>query len=123
MIDRIGQFVPIGTADVEDIVQRFHRARYQPAVVFGDRHLRDHRPAGGAPGRAPGAADQSEPKRLYPAGRAVAHLVGYVSEVTERDLRPSAIPGPDLGTIVGKAGLEREYDDTLRGIEACATWR
>ena len=26
-------------------------------------------------------------------------------------------PGAELGTIVGKAGLERQYDDTLRGIE------
>ena len=34
----------------------------------------------------PGLVIQSEPKRLYPAGRAVAHLVGYVAEVTEADL-------------------------------------
>ena len=60
---------------------------------------------------------QSEPKRLYPAGKAVAHLVGYVSEVTEHDLTAKRYPGAELGTIVGKAGLERQYDDTLRGIE------
>src|SRR6185437_2444716 len=60
---------------------------------------------------------QSEPKRLYPAGKAVAHLVGYVSEVTESDLAANRFPGAGLRSIVGKAGLERAYDDTLRGAE------
>src|SRR5262249_61545494 len=55
--------------------------------------------------------------RLYPDGKAVAHLVGYVSEVTETDLAANRFPGAGLGSIVGKAGLEREYDDTLRGAE------
>jgi penicillin-binding protein 2 len=60
---------------------------------------------------------QAEPKRLYPAGKSIAHLVGYVSEVTEADLSADRFPGAVLGSIVGKAGLEREYDDTLRGNE------
>jgi penicillin-binding protein 2 len=116
VIARIGRFVPVDTADVEEIVRRFRLARYQPAVVFGDANfetiarLEEHRAV------LPGLVIQSEPKRLYPAGKAVAHLVGYVSEVTENDLTAERFPGADLGTIVGKAGLERQYDDTLRGI-------
>jgi penicillin-binding protein 2 len=116
VIARIGRFVPIDTADVEEVVSRFLQARYQPAVVFGDAtfetiaRLEEHRAV------LPGLVIQSEPKRLYPAGKAVAHLVGYVSEVTENDLTAERFPGADLGTIVGKAGLERQYDDTLRGI-------
>ena len=43
--------------------------------------------------------------------------MGYVSEVTESDLSANRFPGAGLGSIVGKAGLEREYDDTLRGAE------
>ncbi|MBA3521029.1 MAG: hypothetical protein H0T90_00805, partial [Gemmatimonadales bacterium] len=38
-----------------------------------------------------------------------------VSEVTEGDLTANRYPGAALGTIVGKAGLERQYDDSLRG--------
>jgi penicillin-binding protein 2 len=117
VIARIGRFVPIDTAEVEEIVRRFGQARYQPAVVFGDANfetiarLEEHRAV------LPGLVIQSEPKRLYPSGKAVAHLVGYVSEVTENDLSEERFPGAELGTIVGKAGLERQYDDSLRGIE------
>ena len=117
VIARIARFVPIDTAEVEEVVRRFQAARYQPAVVFGDAafetiaRLEEHRAV------LPGLVIQSEPKRLYPAGQAVAHLVGYVSEVTENDLAAQRFPGAGLGTLVGKAGLERQYDDTLRGIE------
>jgi len=117
VLNRVKQFVPLDTSDVTEILRRYAAARYQPVVVFGDAtfetiaRLEEHRAA------LPGLVIQSEPKRLYPAGRAVAHLVGYVSEVTEADLADNRFPGAGLGSIVGKAGLERQYDDTLRGAE------
>lgn len=117
VLARVGRFVPLDTSDVGEILRRYAVARYQPVVVFGDAtfatvaRLEEHRAL------LPGLVIQSEPKRLYPAGKAVAHLVGYVSEVTESDLTADRFPGAGLGSIVGKAGLEREYDDTLRGAE------
>jgi len=117
VLARVGRFVPLDTSDVGEILRRYAVARYQPVVVFGDAsfttvaRLEEHRAL------LPGLVIQSEPKRLYPAGKAVAHLVGYVSEVTESDLTADRYPGAGLGSIVGKAGLEREYDDTLRGAD------
>ena len=117
VLTRVGQFVPLDTSEATEILRRYAAARYQPVVVFGDAtfetiaRLEEHRAA------LPGLVIQSEPKRLYPAGKAVAHLVGYVSEVTESDLADNRFPGAGLGSIVGKAGLERQYDDTLRGAE------
>jgi penicillin-binding protein 2 len=117
VLAQMGHFVPVDTSEIAEILRRFAQARYQPVVVFGDAtfetvaRLEEHRAV------LPGLVIQSEPKRLYPAGKAVAHLVGYVSEVTESDLTASRFPGAGLGSIVGKAGLEKEYDDTLRGAE------
>jgi penicillin-binding protein 2 len=117
VLARVGRYVPLDSAQIVDIVDRFQQARYQPALVFGDAsfdviaRLEEHRAA------LPGLVIQAEPKRLYPAGKSIAHLVGYVSEVNEADLTADRYPGAVLGSIVGKAGLEREYDDTLRGNE------
>ena len=117
VLGRVGHYVPFDTSETTEILRRYAVARYQPVVVFGDAtfetvaRLEEHRAV------LPGLVIQSEPKRLYPAGKAVAHLVGYVSEVTESDLSANRFPGAGLGSIVGKAGLEREYDDTLRGAE------
>lgn len=117
VLARVRRYVPLDTAKIADIVERYRQARYQPALVFGDASveivakLEEHRSA------LPGLVIQAEPKRLYPGGKAIAHLVGYVSEVTEADLAADRYPGAVLGSIVGKAGLERQYDDTLRGNE------
>jgi penicillin-binding protein 2 len=117
VLARVRRFVPLEDAQITEILERYQQARYQPALVFGDASfeiiakLEEHRSA------LPGLVIQAEPKRLYPAGKSVAHLAGYVSEVTETDLKADRYPGAVLGSIVGKAGLEREYDDTLRGNE------
>ncbi len=42
--------------------------------------------------------------------------MGYVGEVTQADLDNSRYANARLGTVVGRSGLEQEYDDTLRGI-------
>jgi penicillin-binding protein 2 len=117
ILNQVRRYVPLDSDQIGDIIDRYGRARYQPALVFGDASfeviakLEEHRAA------LPGLVIQAEPKRLYPAGKSVAHLVGYVSEVTEADLTADRHPGAVLGSLVGKAGLEREYDDTLRGVE------
>jgi penicillin-binding protein 2 len=117
ILAQVRRYVPLDSAQIGDIIDRYRQARYQPALVFGDASfdviakLEEHRAA------LPGLVIQAEPKRLYPAGKSVAHLVGYVSEVTEGDLKDDRYPGAVLGSIVGKAGLERQYDDTLRGNE------
>ncbi len=115
VLTRVREVVPLDSAALIEVLRRFQAARYQPVVVFGDAtfetvsRLEEHRVA------LPGLVIQAEPKRLYPAGKAVAHLVGYVGEVTDADLESERYQALEPGAIVGKAGLEQEYDDTLRG--------
>ncbi|MBA3659174.1 MAG: penicillin-binding protein 2 [Gemmatimonadales bacterium] len=117
VLARVGQVVPIDSGAVTEIVRRFRAARYQPALVLGDADFTTVARLEERRSSLPGLVIQAEPKRLYPSGRAVAHLVGYVSEVTEGDLAAQRFPGAQLGSIVGKAGLEKQYDDSLRGDE------
>lgn len=57
-------------------------------------------------------------RRSYPAGPLAAHVVGYVGEISESDLR-SAGPNDGKsyigGDVIGKAGVERFYENVLRG--------
>ena len=57
------------------------------------------------------------PRRFYLAGRAVAHLVGYVAGITERELKQPEYrnAGYAPGRQVGKTGVERQYELTLGG--------
>lgn len=53
-----------------------------------------------------------EPKRYYLYPKATAHIVGYVGEASKRDIEKMKV---EMGDMVGKMGLEREYDRFLRG--------
>jgi penicillin-binding protein 2 len=70
----------------------------------------------------PGIEVASIPVRSYPSlsGENVAHVLGYVGAVSDEDLR-----NPELNyyrsEIVGKAGLEVQYNDYLRGVPGVRT--
>ncbi len=61
----------------------------------------------------PGVTVQIEPKRYYPYGEAIAHLIGYVSEISSEELKTHKDYSP--GDYIGKYGLEKAYEEYLRG--------
>jgi penicillin-binding protein 2 len=117
VLGRLGTLAPLDSAEARTIVRRFQSAPYQPTLVYTGAHfetisrLEEHRYL------LPGLVIQTEPRRIYSAGRAVAHLVGYVGEVNEEDLKKSRYPGSRMGSVVGRDGLEQQYDSVLRGID------
>ncbi len=113
---RLRPLVTLDSAGVEDVLQRFRETPYEPVVVVKDAPfplvsaLEERR------AMLPGLVIQTEPKRWYPDSDAVAHLVGYVGEVTQADL-DGAYKGRRPGSVVGKEGLERQYDSVLAGSD------
>jgi penicillin-binding protein 2 len=56
-------------------------------------------------------------RRKYPADDFLAHVIGYVGEVSPEQLAQAGGNRYKPGDIVGKAGLEREYNDILTGTD------
>lgn len=52
--------------------------------------------------------------RRYPYGELFAHIIGYVGRIDEKDLEVLGEGNAAL-THIGKTGLERYYDEALRG--------
>ena len=55
--------------------------------------------------------------RLYPRNGLAAHVIGYVGEVSEQELNSPDFAKYSQGDVVGKFGLERQYNDTLIGVD------
>ncbi|HTQ85238.1 MAG TPA: penicillin-binding protein 2 [Candidatus Solibacter sp.] len=55
-------------------------------------------------------------RRKYPGGGFLAHTIGYVGEVNEKQIEASA-GRLRPGDIAGKSGLEKTYNDTLMGAD------
>ena len=56
-------------------------------------------------------------KRLYPQDGLAAHVIGYVGEVSEQELNQPDFAQYNQGDLVGKAGIERQYNDSLMGVD------
>jgi penicillin-binding protein 2 len=54
--------------------------------------------------------------RAYPEGALAAHLLGYVGEINEEELADRKARGYKLGDQIGKAGVERVFEEDLRGV-------
>ncbi|WP_198017650.1 penicillin-binding protein 2 [Syntrophorhabdus aromaticivorans] len=65
----------------------------------------------------PGAGIQIEPKRNYPYGTMMAHMLGYVSEISNEELKKKEYKTYSPGDYIGKYGLEKMYEPYLRGID------
>ena len=63
----------------------------------------------------PGIKITSTKSRVYPLGEAAAHLVGYVQNITADELKANRGKGYTSTSVIGKAGLEKQYEDRLKG--------
>jgi penicillin-binding protein 2 len=116
-LERLATIIQLSPEQIELSVRRYKRAPNRPTVVLSDASfdvvsvLEERRI------EFPGLIIQSAPKRYYPDGSVVASLVGYVGEITESELASPRYRGYKAGQQVGKGGLEKEYEDSLRGRE------
>lgn len=91
------------------------RPSFEPLVVREDASLAELARVESRREWFPSVEVEEAALRDYPDGPAVAHAVGYVGQVSARELERLAGRSVERGDIVGKAGLESSYDDLLRG--------
>ena len=65
----------------------------------------------------PGIFVVREPKRVYMNPIENAHVIGYVGEISEKELELSEDEDYKRGDYIGKGGIEKYYDKYLRGID------
>ncbi len=53
--------------------------------------------------------------RKYPQGSMLAHTIGYVGKITAEELAAREGQGYDADSLIGKQGLEKQYEDVLHG--------
>jgi penicillin-binding protein 2 len=105
---------------VEQLEARVADQRYSPYVpvpVAGDvpEELKIWIDEHGA--ELPAVAADRVPVRRYPYGRLAAHVLGYTAKITkeEFDAKGEVAKPYTLNDEIGKSGVERVYEDDLRG--------
>lgn len=115
MLERISPVLDLDEERVESLMAKFRRSPGQPLLVHHDltfeqvSALEERRPL------LPGMYIEMQPKRRYLPGAVVGHLVGYVSEISQDELALPEFEDYSPGQLIGKAGLERQYEHLLGG--------
>lgn len=114
-LERLREYLALNDAQVEALMEKQRRGPRQTLVVSTDLSferiaaIEERRPL------FPEVLIEMQPKRNYPGGAAVAHLVGYIGEISERDLEDTVFAGYRPGRLVGRTGVEREHELELGG--------
>jgi len=58
----------------------------------------------------------TEQRRYYPYGGLASQMIGYIGEISQHELKYLHLKGYKQGDIIGKIGLEKQYDTYLRGV-------
>jgi penicillin-binding protein 2 len=114
----IAQLQPLlGITDeqVQRARRRWSRQRHLPIVLLEDAPERAVAALAERRHLFPNVLVHEYAKRRYPAGSAVAHFIGYVNEINDRQLQSPDFEGYVMGQWIGQAGLERQYERLLGG--------
>jgi penicillin-binding protein 2 len=103
----------------EDLQDRLRRGKntglYHPIVIKEDVGIEDISVIEGHRRDHPEIQLGPEPRRLYHYGKLAAHVLGYVGEITEKELAANQYPGIAAGSVIGQSGVERSYNQILIG--------
>ena len=114
--DLIAQGLHLDPKDVKDRIRHFAGSpQYQPIYLKDDitpdelAFIESHR------NELPELDTIMAHRRLYPRNGFMAHLIGYVGEVSEEMLNQPQFELYNPGDVVGKSGVELQYNTILMG--------
>ncbi|HEU5064662.1 MAG TPA: penicillin-binding protein 2 [Gaiellaceae bacterium] len=111
---RLTRILQVPLSDVTDQIEKHGDDRLAKVIVkevateSEVRFLAEHRT------EFPGMTIEDTSVRRYPHGDLAAHILGYVAEISDRQLEQ--LNGYKLGDRIGQAGVEASFDKELRGI-------
>ncbi len=115
---KIADGLHIPAADVLEKIRRDQLAKvpaFQPIIIKADITPDEHSFIEAHRDEFPELETMMVYRRLYPRDGFMAHLIGYVGEVSEEELNSAKFDTYQRGDIVGKGGVEAQYNDMLKG--------
>jgi penicillin-binding protein 2 len=109
--------------DYDDLVRKLarykRRPKYEPIIVKEEltpaelAFVEAHRD----PDTFPEMELIESQRRLYPDNGMLANVIGYTGEISESELDNPDYANYNQGQIIGKTGIEKQYNDILMGVD------
>lgn len=103
----------------EDLEKNFEAARFkpafQPALIYADLSRSELVSLETYRFELPGLVIRIKPRRKYLYEGLAAHVIGYLGEISQGELELDEYREYRMGDLVGRFGLEREFESSLKG--------
>jgi penicillin-binding protein 2 len=109
---RLSVLLKIPLRELEDALERVPPDSFRPVRVRRGLTLEEVTKVEERKLELPGVVVEVEPERVYPTSTFAAHLLGYVREVSDDQMKQGRYR---RGDMIGQSGLERLLDEHLRG--------
>ena len=109
---RLSALLRIPLGELQDLLARVPADSFMPVRVRRGLTMEEVAKVEEWKLELPGVVVEVEPQRVYPSPRLGAHLLGYVREASEEQMRQGRLR---RGDMAGQSGLERLLDEYLRG--------
>lgn len=116
-IRRLAPILGVSEDELDETIKRERTSRFEPVKVKKDVDFATVARLEEQNEDLPGVIYQVEQARDYPPNNWGSHLVGYISEISDQELLQLASRGYRQGGYIGKRGIEKEYDQLLRGVD------
>ena len=107
--------IPLAALRTKFMQDRLRVKSFQPQIIATDVPFEKVQDIEQKIYQWPGLAVETRQRRYYPHGLMFAHILGYVADASEKELK--ADDRLALGDIVGKQGLELILEKQLRGTK------
>lgn len=112
VLARLSVLLKIPVGELLDALDRVPADSIRPVRVRRGLSLEDVTKVEERKLELPGVIVEVEPQRVYPTSTFAAHLLGYVREVNDEQMKQGRYR---RGDMIGQSGLERLLDEHLRG--------
>jgi penicillin-binding protein 2 len=115
IITRVAEIAGVPRYRIEEKVPPQYYYLYQPLEVVSNVPFNTIAVLAEQVDTLPGVSWQSKPIRNYNNIGSLSHIIGYVGDITQDELTMLYNSGYQQGDVIGKDGIERKYDEVLRG--------
>jgi len=113
--ERLSKIIGISPEEISQIVKNYRENPFKPVKILDDCNTNKIVEIEERKDELKGVVLEVKPRRDYLYQDFAAHSLGYVGEIDKEELLQFGNPKYQGGDIIGKAGLEKYYDDILRG--------
>jgi len=117
VIRNVSEVIKMSESEIREQIPSEYRSLYQPVEIKSGisfntiTYLAEHID------RFPGLTWHKKSIRSYTETGSISHVLGYVGDITRAELQVLYNKGYNIRSVLGKIGIEKQYDSLLRGEE------